>query len=163
MKTAIFGNWREHRRYWFYPLIPIVGLFAIAMLWATVLVEVAAEERAAIAILTDDQAVNEAHSHRDVMLALAVGGTVVILPFFGLLTWVVRRLRRKAAQLRGQREFLRELLDNIPIGISVRRLKADGSGTYLVWNETNAVMYGVGKQKVLDQPISAVLVPQPTG
>jgi len=162
MSTGVFRISRDKARYWFYPLIPVVGLFAIALLWAAVLFEVAAEDRMAGLILTDEQALNEAHGHRNAMFALAAGGTVVLLPFFGLLTWVVRRLRAKTALLRAQRQFLRELLDNIPIGISVRQLKADGSGAYLVWNETNAVMYGVDKEKVLELPISTAIAPEDT-
>ena len=112
-----------------------------------------------IAEQSKDEAISDFNRHRRAYLALAIGGTLAILPFFGVLTLIMHRLRRKTEQLRNQRTFLQELLDNIPVGISVRRLTADGSGTYIVWNETNGVMYGVAKESALGRTVVAIASP----
>jgi diguanylate cyclase (GGDEF)-like protein/PAS domain S-box-containing protein len=112
-----------------------------------------------VAARSKAEALADFSDHRTAYLALAICGTLVMLPFFGAMTLIMRRLREGKKQLRSQRGFLEELLDNIPIGISVRKLAADGGGDYIVWNETNAVMYGVGKEAALGKPVAAVALP----
>ena len=112
-----------------------------------------------MAARSTDEAFSGFRGYRNAYLALAIAGTLVILPFFGVLYRVMQHSRQKSARLRNQREFLLELLDNIPLGISVRRLAADGSGEYVVWNETNALMYGAPQETVVGRPLTAVAPP----
>src|SRR6188508_869798 len=131
MNTRIFQNLRAKTNYWFYPLIPVVAIFAVAALWANVFFEFRASTHYATMVWSRQDVLSELEGNRGILVALAVSGTLVILPFCVMLMSVIRRLRAKTALLRSQSEFFRELLDNIPIGISVRRLKADGSGAYI--------------------------------
>jgi diguanylate cyclase (GGDEF)-like protein/PAS domain S-box-containing protein len=112
-----------------------------------------------VAAKSQDEALAEFLEHRRVYLGLALAGTLVLIAFFAVLAWVVQRLQGRTRQLRSQRGFLQTLLDNIPVGISVRELREDGSGTYLIWNETNAVMYGAPKEAALGHRVDAVAPP----
>ncbi len=108
-----------------------------------------------------DEALQQFRQHRRNYFALAIGGTVVMLPFFGISTLLTFRLQRRTGQLHRQRRFLQALLDNLPLGISLRKYNPAGTGKYLVWNDANAIMFGVSRADALGKPVGKV-APQAT-
>jgi len=114
----------------------------------------------AVATKRQDHVLAAHVEHRQGAIFRVVCWTALLVSFFTVLTFVLHRLRFKTAELRRQRSFLSDLLDDIPMGVSVRALKADGGGEYVVWNDTNAVMYGVGKEEALQRRLDAVVQPE---
>jgi diguanylate cyclase (GGDEF)-like protein/PAS domain S-box-containing protein len=106
-----------------------------------------------------DEALEGFRRHRSVYLASAVAGTGVILPFFAISTLLTLRLQRRTGQLKQHRRFLQAILDNLPLGISLRRHAADGKGKYLVWNDANEIMFGLAARDVLGRTIHDVAPP----
>src|SRR5262249_29168976 len=86
-----------------------------------------------------DEALEAFLRPRSTYLAVSTVASVAIVAFFTTMTLLTVRLQRRTAQLRRQGRFLQALVDNIPLGISVRRFEGPGLGRYLVWNETNAI------------------------
>jgi diguanylate cyclase (GGDEF)-like protein/PAS domain S-box-containing protein len=94
--------------------------------------------------------------HRATYIVVAAIASALIVAFFLSMTMLTRRLERRTSQLRAQRRFLQALLDNIPLGISVRRFGGPGSGKYLVWNETNAILFGLKANAVLGKALEDI-------
>jgi diguanylate cyclase (GGDEF)-like protein/PAS domain S-box-containing protein len=56
------------------------------------------------------------------------------------------RLQRQRAELKAQRHFLETLVDNIPSGITVRSMRPETFGQYVLCNESNKLIFGTGKE-----------------
>ena len=93
------------------------------------------------------------HERRRVYMAATLAATCVILPFFAISTLLTLRLQRRTAQLNQQRKFLEAVLNNVPLGLSLRKYDPAGTGPYLVWNEANAIMFGITSANVLGKAV----------
>ena len=113
-----------------------------------------------MAAQSTEEALAGYRAHRDSTVLLATLATLALTAFFVALTWSQARLRREGAKMRQHKEFYERLLDHVPIGISVRRMQADGQGTYIAWNETNAAMFEIPKPRAIGNALHQVV---PTG
>lgn len=104
-----------------------------------------------------DEVLADYHSSRKIYLTIAAVSTVVILLFFGVVTVLALRLQRQREDVTAERRFLRALVENLPFGVSVRRVDAGNSSTYLLWNEANEVLFGIKSERVLGKTLAEVM------
>ena len=86
--------------------------------------------------------------------------SLVIVLFFLTSTVLAYRLRRRAAEARRQRAFLSALVDNMPLGVVARSLKAPAAGQIMVWNPAAEFIFGVSAASALGKSIDEVLPPE---
>ncbi|NDP43595.1 MAG: diguanylate cyclase, partial [Aromatoleum sp.] len=104
-----------------------------------------------------DEVLAEFHRSRDRYLLIATATSAVILAFFAVVTVLAVRLQRNRADLKTQRGFLQTLVHNLPIGVAVRSMKAADHGRYLLWNESNEVVFGVKAERALGKAAAEVM------
>ena len=95
---------------------------------------------------------------RRIYLSIATASSIVIALFFGIVTALARRLQRQRREVTAERGFLRALVENLPFGVSVRRVDDGNSSTYLLWNEASEILFGIPAEQVLGKSV-AELVP----
>ncbi|MEP7061528.1 MAG: diguanylate cyclase [Betaproteobacteria bacterium] len=83
--------------------------------------------------------------------------TAVIVIFFSIVTVLAFRLQRHRGDLKRERQFLESILNNLPSGIAVRRMRGAEVGEYVLWNEAREAMYGVAANGVLGHTVEEVL------
>jgi diguanylate cyclase (GGDEF)-like protein/PAS domain S-box-containing protein len=98
--------------------------------------------------------------NRSIYLVIAATATVAILLFFAVLTVLAVRLQRQRAELKVQRRFLETLVDNVPSGIAVRSMLPDTYGQYVLWNESNALTFGITSEEALGKTAADVMPAQ---
>ncbi len=112
-------------------------------------------------IVTGAQSVDEAladfYRHRRIYLAIATIATLAILAFFATLTVLAVRLQRHRVELKAQRRFLETLVDNIPSGITVRSMRAATFGQYMLYNESNELIFGKSAEDALGKTVVDVM------
>ncbi|MEO6929153.1 MAG: diguanylate cyclase [Casimicrobiaceae bacterium] len=86
--------------------------------------------------------------------------TLVIVAFFVLVTILAMRLQRHRSELKRERQFLESVLDNIPSAITVRSVRGDGRGRYVLWNEACEAMFGLGASVALGKTLPELLPPE---
>jgi diguanylate cyclase (GGDEF)-like protein/PAS domain S-box-containing protein len=104
-----------------------------------------------------DEALSDFYQNRSIYLVIAAVATVVILLFFAVITILAMRLSRHRAELRSQRRFLENLVDNLPAGIAVRSMRPNTYGQYVLWNETSAVTFGITSADALGKTMQEVV------
>jgi diguanylate cyclase (GGDEF)-like protein/PAS domain S-box-containing protein len=93
-----------------------------------------------------DEALEEFYEQRRRYLIIRAVATAVIVLFFGVVTVLAFRLQRNRAELKAQRLFLETLVDNIPSGITVRSMRPENFGQYVLCSESNKLIFGTGKE-----------------
>jgi diguanylate cyclase (GGDEF)-like protein/PAS domain S-box-containing protein len=93
-----------------------------------------------------DEALSDFYQQRRNYLIIAAATTAVIFLFFAVVTVLAVRLQRHRAELRSQRHFLETLVDNVPSGITVRSMRPDDFGQYVLCSESNRLIFGTGKE-----------------
>ena len=73
----------------------------------------------------------------------------MIIPVFSVVTVLALRLQRHRDELKAQRRFLETLVDNIPSGITVRSMRPENVGQYVLCNESNRLIFGTGPERIL--------------
>ena len=112
-------------------------------------------------IVTAAQSTNEAledfYQHRNNYLSIAAAVSLVILVFFGVVTLLAFRLKRHRGKLKIQRRFLETLVDNVPSGITVRSMRPGTFGRYVLCNESNRLIFGIGPKEALGKTVLDVM------
>jgi diguanylate cyclase (GGDEF)-like protein/PAS domain S-box-containing protein len=112
-------------------------------------------------IVTAAQSTNEAledfYQHRNNYLSIAAAATLVILVFFAVVTLLAVRLQRHRLKLKIQRRFLETLVDNVPSGITVRSMRPGTFGRYVLCNESNRLIFGIGPKEALGKTVLDVM------
>jgi diguanylate cyclase (GGDEF)-like protein/PAS domain S-box-containing protein len=93
-----------------------------------------------------DEAFGEFYKTRRDYLIIRVAATAIIVLFFGIVTLQAVRLQRHRTELKSQRYFLETLVDNIPSGITVRSMRPENFGEYVLCSESNKLIVGIGKE-----------------
>jgi diguanylate cyclase (GGDEF)-like protein/PAS domain S-box-containing protein len=93
-----------------------------------------------------DEALGDFYERRSNYLIIRAAATAVIMLFFGVVTVLAVRLQRHRAELKSQRHFLETLVDNIPSGITVRSMRPENFGQYVLCSESNKLIFGTGKE-----------------
>ncbi len=93
-----------------------------------------------------DEALADFYEQRRNFLVIRGAATAVIMLFFGVVTVLAYRLQRNRAELKAQRHFLETLVDNIPSGITVRSMRPENFGQYVLCSESNKLIFGTGKE-----------------
>jgi len=104
-----------------------------------------------------DEVLAEFQRSRNQYLLIATAASAVILAFFAAVTALALRLQRNRADLKTQRGFLQTLVHNLPIGVAVRSMKAADHGRYVLWNESNEVLFGVKAERALGKAAAEVM------
>lgn len=104
-----------------------------------------------------DEALTGFHQDRRGHFMVAAVATVAILVFFAIVTVLAMRLQRHRGDLKVQRRFLQTLFDNVPSGITVRSMRSHDDGKYVLWNESNALMFGVKPEDALGKTAKDVI------
>jgi diguanylate cyclase len=110
-----------------------------------------------VAAEAKDEVLVDHYRTRRIYLLIAAVSSVVILGFFGVVTALALRLQRQREDVTAERSFLRALVENLPFGVSVRRVDAGRPSMYLLWNEANEVMFGIRSDQVLGKSVSDVM------
>jgi diguanylate cyclase (GGDEF)-like protein/PAS domain S-box-containing protein len=92
-------------------------------------------------------------------LVASSGASLVIFIFFATTTVLAYRARRSAIEVRRQRGFLQALVDNMPLGVIARSMKAHDRGRIIVWNPAAEVIFGVPGASALGKSIDDVFAP----
>lgn len=93
-----------------------------------------------------DEALADFYEQRRDFLIIRAAVTAVIMLFFGVVTVLAFRLQRNRAELKAQRHFLETLVDNIPSGITVRSMRPENFGQYVLCSESNKLIFDTGKE-----------------
>lgn len=93
-----------------------------------------------------DESLGDFYERRSNYLIIRAVATAVIMLFFGVVTVLAVRLQRHRAALKAQRHFLETLVDNIPSGITIRSMRAEDFGQYVLCSESNKLIFGTGKE-----------------
>lgn len=96
------------------------------------------------------------YESRDRYVYVALSITFAIAMFFGVVTVLAWRLQRHRMELKTQRAFLNTLVDNVPSGISVRSVRPENYGQYILWNESASLIFGVDAKDALGKTVSDV-------
>jgi diguanylate cyclase (GGDEF)-like protein/PAS domain S-box-containing protein len=112
-------------------------------------------------IVTVAQEANEAlgdyYEQRRTYLMIRAAATAVIILFFSVVTVLAVRLQRHRGELKSQRLFLETLVDNIPSGITVRSMRPEDFGQYVLCNESNRLIFGIGPKESLGKTVVDVV------
>ncbi|HEX3643954.1 MAG TPA: diguanylate cyclase [Vicinamibacterales bacterium] len=93
-----------------------------------------------------DEVLADFYDRRRDTLIIRAAATVIIMLFFGVVTVLAVRLQRNRAELKDQRHFLETLVDNIPSGITVRSMRPENFGQYVLCSESNKLIFDTGKE-----------------
>jgi diguanylate cyclase (GGDEF)-like protein/PAS domain S-box-containing protein len=104
-----------------------------------------------------DEALADFYRNRSYYLIIAVATTAVILVFFSIVTVLAVRLQRNRGELKVQRQFLATLVDNVPSGLAVRSMRPGEFGQYVLWSESNALIYGRKAEDALGKTVLDVM------
>ncbi len=104
-----------------------------------------------------DEALGDYYEQRTTYLMIRAGATAVIILFFSVITVLAVRLQRHRAELKSQRLFLETLVDNIPSGITVRSMRPENFGQYVLCNESNRLIFGTGPKESLGKTVADVM------
>ena len=107
-----------------------------------------------------DEALADYYRNRNIYLVIAATATAVIVLFFAVLTVLAMRLQRHRAELKIQRRFLENIVDNVPSGIAVRSMLPDTYGQYVLWNESNRLTFGITSEDALGKTVTDVVPPR---
>lgn len=114
-------------------------------------------------IVTAGRATDEvlADFHKDLKnyLTVAAAASIAILAFFAIITVLAIRLQRHRGELKVQRQFLETLVDNIPAGIAVRSMQPGALGQFVLWSESNEIIFGRKAEDALGKTIRDVMPP----
>jgi diguanylate cyclase (GGDEF)-like protein/PAS domain S-box-containing protein len=106
-----------------------------------------------------DEALADFYQQRRNYLIVAATATAVIILFFGVVTVLAARLQRHRAELKDQRLFLETLVDNIPSGITVRSMRPENFGQYVLCSESNRLIFGTGKEALGKTVVDVMAAP----
>jgi diguanylate cyclase (GGDEF)-like protein/PAS domain S-box-containing protein len=106
-----------------------------------------------------DEALAGFYKNRSRYLLVATAITGVLLVFFATITVQAIRLERRRAELKVQRRLLEMLLDNVPSGITVRSMRPGSAGEYVLWNESNTLIYGIKPGDALGKRVEDIMQP----
>ena len=106
-----------------------------------------------------DEALADFYQQRRNYLIIAAAATAVIILFFGVVTVLAARLQRHRAELKDQRLFLETLVDNIPSGITVRSMRPENFGQYVLCSESNRLIFGTGKEALGKTVVDVMAAP----
>lgn len=148
-----FSLTRHPRWLW---ALPLFGLLLIALVWvATSMHMETINEAHALSTSAASGPASLAQSlpgvdeiRQDSVLAASVV-SIAITVFFATLTLLAVRLQRHREELKSQRALLRELLDNVPSGVTLRRMQPGQPGRFVMWNESNTLMIGTSHDKAI--------------
>ena len=104
-----------------------------------------------------DEAFAEFQRMRRDYLITATLATAVIVAFFAILTVLAFRLQRHRGELQVQRTLLQTLLDNVPSGITVRSMQPGAMGKYVLWSESNSLLFGITQEHALGKTLRDVM------
>jgi diguanylate cyclase (GGDEF)-like protein/PAS domain S-box-containing protein len=104
-----------------------------------------------------DEALADFYRYRNTYLIIAAAATMVILVFFAVVTVLALRLQRREGELKVQRHFLETLVDNVPSGITVRSMLPGTLGQYVLCNESNRLIFGIGAKEALGNTVQDVM------
>jgi diguanylate cyclase (GGDEF)-like protein/PAS domain S-box-containing protein len=104
-----------------------------------------------------DEALADFYQNRSIYLAIAAAATAVIVVFFAVITVLAMRLQRHRAELKIQRRFLVNIVDNLPEGIAVRSMRPGTYGQYVLWNESSALAFGISSEDALGKTMQEVV------
>jgi diguanylate cyclase (GGDEF)-like protein/PAS domain S-box-containing protein len=107
--------------------------------------------------LAKDEALDDFNQHRSGYLIIASATSALIFLFFGVVTVLAIRLQRQRSQLKTERHFLETLVDNIPSGITVRSMRPQDTGQYVLCNESNGLIFGTGPKEALGKTVQDVM------
>jgi diguanylate cyclase (GGDEF)-like protein/PAS domain S-box-containing protein len=106
-----------------------------------------------------DESLGDFYEHRRNYLIIRAVATAVIMLFFGVVTVLAVRLQRHRAALKAQRHFLETLVDNIPSGITVRSMRPEDFGQYVLCSESNKLIFGIGKEALGKTVVDVIAAP----
>ncbi len=104
-----------------------------------------------------DEALEDFYQQRSTYLLIRAAATAVIILFFSVVTVLAVRLQRHRAELKSQRLFLETLVDNIPSGITVRSMRPENFGQYVLCNESNRLIFGTAPKESLGKTVADVM------
>lgn len=107
-----------------------------------------------------DEALADFHRNRTEYVSIAAVATAVIVAFFAVITLLALRLHRHRRELNLQRHFLQTLVDNLPSGIAVRSMRSPDRGRYVLWNQANAVLFGIEAEDALGRSVADIRAPE---
>jgi len=113
-----------------------------------------------MATQSTSEALDDFYQQRNNYLIIAAAVTAVIVLFFAVVTVLAMRLQRHRGELQAQRRFLETLVDNIPSGITVRSMRPDDFGQYVLASESNRLIFGTGPKEALGKTVLDVMAVQ---
>jgi diguanylate cyclase (GGDEF)-like protein/PAS domain S-box-containing protein len=106
-----------------------------------------------------DEALDDFYAQRRSYLIIRAVVTAMIMLFFGVVTVLAFRLQRNRAELKAQRLFLETLVDNIPSGITVRSMRPENIGQYVLCSESSKLISGIGREALGKTVVGVVAAP----
>jgi diguanylate cyclase (GGDEF)-like protein/PAS domain S-box-containing protein len=104
-----------------------------------------------------DEALDDFYQQMSTYVIIRALATVVIILFFSVVTVLAMRLQRHRAELKSQRLFLETLVDNVPSGITVRSMRPEDFGQYVLCSESNRLIFGTGPKEALGKTVVDVM------
>ena len=104
-----------------------------------------------------DEALADFYEQRSIYLTIRAAATALIILFFSVVTVLAVRLQRHRAELKSQRLFLETLVDNVPSGITVRSMRPEDFGQYVLCSESNRLIFGTGPKEALGKTVVDVM------
>ena len=107
-----------------------------------------------------DEVLADFGRRRQAYLTVTTALTTVILLFFAGVTFLAIRLKRTEKDLQQGKAFLQTLVDNIPVGITVRKLRLPHDGKFVVWNDANRKLFDIPRDVAVGRSIAEVMPPE---
>jgi diguanylate cyclase (GGDEF)-like protein/PAS domain S-box-containing protein len=104
-----------------------------------------------------DESLEDFNKNRSSSIIIASAATLAILLFFATVTTLAARLQRNRGELKVQRLFLKTIVDNVPDGIAVVSTQPSTLGQYILWNESNALIFGIRPDDALGRTVRDIM------
>ncbi len=108
----------------------------------------------------EDEVLATFRQRQALYLVFGVAASLVVILFFATTTMLAYRARRSTSEVRRQKALLRAVIDNMPPGVVVRKLKPPGDGQIIVWNPAAEAIFGVPAAEALGKSMGDILPPQ---
>ena len=107
----------------------------------------------------EDEVLAKFRRRQVLYLVAGVIASLVITLFFATTTVLAYRARHRTTEARRQKALLRAVVNNMPLGVIVRKLKPPGDGQIIVWNPAAETIFDVPAAQALGKSVAEVLSP----
>lgn len=107
----------------------------------------------------EDEVLAKFRRRQVLYLVTGLVASLVIIVFFATTTVLAYHARHSTTEARRQKALLRAVVDNMPLGLIVRKLKALDRGRIVIWNPAAETIFDVPAVQAMGKPVGEVLSP----